>query len=63
MFGVGPIMTIRISVVALSLVLTGVAAQAQSPGVAGGVNDYPTAARAEYVVCLHGLQRPDARRR
>ena len=42
-------MTIRISVVLISLVLTGFAARAQSPDLPGGVNDYPTAARAEYV--------------
>jgi len=39
----------RISVVVLSLALTGFAARAQSPDAPGGVNDYPTAARAEYV--------------
>jgi hypothetical protein len=42
-------MTIRAAVLAMGFVLTGVAAYAQSPDVAGGVNDYPTAARAEYV--------------
>jgi hypothetical protein len=42
-------MTIRACMLALGLLLTGLAAHAQSPDAAGGVNDYPTAARAEYV--------------
>ena len=40
-------MTIR--AVLLCLLLTAAAARAQSPDAAGSVNDYPTAARAEYV--------------
>ena len=31
------------------LLLSGLAARAQAPSIAGGVNDYPTEARAEYV--------------
>jgi acetyl esterase/lipase len=42
-------MTIRAPVLAIILMLTGLAAQAQGPEPAAGVNDYPTAARAEYV--------------
>jgi hypothetical protein len=42
-------MTIRVSVLAMGLVLAGFTAHAQSPDAPGGVNDYPTAARAEYV--------------
>jgi hypothetical protein len=33
----------------LTLLLTAAAARAQAPSITGGVNDYPTAARAEYV--------------
>ncbi|WP_216856019.1 hypothetical protein [Acidisphaera sp. S103] len=52
-------MTLRISALAMTFVLAGFGAWAQSPTVtspdatppetAGAVNDYPTAARAEYV--------------
>lgn len=47
-------MTIRAPVLATilmltGLMLTGLAARAQGPDPAGGVNDYPTAVRAEYV--------------
>jgi hypothetical protein len=52
-FAEGTIMTIRASMLAISLalgpMLISLAAYAESPDVAGGVNDYPTAARAEYV--------------
>ena len=42
-------MTIRALMLALGLMVTGLTAQAESPDIAAGVNDYPTAARAEYV--------------
>jgi hypothetical protein len=37
------------ALLALGLVLAGMPARAQGPIAPGGVNDYPTAARAEYV--------------
>jgi hypothetical protein len=43
------IMAMRACVLVTGLALTGLAANAQGPDVASGVNDYPTAARAEYV--------------
>ena len=43
--GTGSMKTIA-QVLAIGVILCGVAARAQSPG---GVNDYPTAARADYV--------------
>jgi hypothetical protein len=42
-------MTMRACVLAMGLALAVFAAHAQGPDAAGGVNDYPTAARAEYV--------------
>lgn len=42
-------MTMRGCMLALGFMLAGLAAHAQSLDPAGGVNDYPTAARAEYV--------------
>jgi hypothetical protein len=45
----GKIMTMRAFVLAMGLVLAGFAAHARGPDAAGGVNDYPTAVRAEYV--------------
>ena len=54
-------MTRRAHLLVMSLLLAGVAAHAQGPtagpaqqNTAGGVNDYPTAARAEYVfACMN----------
>jgi hypothetical protein len=49
MFAEETIMTIRACMLALGFMLAGLAAHAQNPDAAGGVNDYPTAARAEFV--------------
>ena len=42
-------MAMRACVLATGLAVTGLAAHAQGPNAAGTANDYPTAARAEYV--------------
>ncbi len=42
-------MRLRTCIPVLFVALTGLGAHAQSPDLAAGVNDYPTAARAEYV--------------
>jgi hypothetical protein len=43
------IMKMRACLLVISLALTGLPANAQGPDTAAAVNDYPTAARAEYV--------------